>query len=119
MKDMKKKEFKCISHVERMNNKDVQREYNIDGVTYAERTQDVVSYEVYNGVPIKVLKSVLVSPAKEVEGFKYTDFCMENLIATGAVANLKSVTLNGNLMTDADNIGFALDAIGSIDIPEE
>lgn len=115
---MKKKEFKCISHVERMNNKDVQREYDITGVTYAERTQDVIAYEVYNGVPVKVLKTVVVSPAKEVEGFKYTDFCMENLIATGAVGNLKSVSLDGNVMTEADNIGMTLDKIGNIEISE-
>lgn len=73
------------------------------------RLATVVAYDVCgeenelsdDGKIVKKAVKKMFDPVKEMNKFKVNDFCMENMIATGAVQNLKPVKLVG---ADVDDV---------------
>lgn len=49
--------------------------------------------------------------AEERKQFKPSDFYLENLIATGAVGGLKTVSLDGDVLSQVDNISSQIEKI--------
>lgn len=78
-----------------------------------------VSTEAVNGKLIKKETIILVNPADEMNKYNVTDFCLENLIECGAIANLKQVSLNGNVFTSIDNAVGVLSSLENIKITED
>ena len=109
-------DYKVISHVERMKNKALHKECPVTEVT--EVATMVQEQEVQNGRVVKVLKSKLVDPKAKFEKFKVSDFCIENLQASGAIANLKNCTLEGSIDASISNAANVLESLENIKISE-
>lgn len=103
------KKFKCVSHVERVLNRDLGKHARNHEVPVSEviQTKRIVDG---NRVVTKAEK-VIMDPRKNVEGFKVSDFSIEMLEATGTIANLKNVTLDGGSMDMADAFAINLDSV--------
>lgn len=98
------KSVKVMSHAEAMcvNNRPVFNrvplnapyEARIDGYSMDDR-----------GIARKVSKCVMVDPKEEMAKFRVSDFCLENVIAAGAVGDLRETTLSvgaleGSMLVD-------------------
>lgn len=103
------KTFKCCSHAERLNNpkfkvkcvSDLVESFNVN-VTENTLVNDRV-------VPVSKVKKI--NPIEVMNKFKVSDFSIENLQASGAIANLKEVQLNGYTMDSIDSTVSKLDAL--------
>lgn len=78
-----------------------------------------MSTEVVNGKLFKKETIVMINPSEEMKKYKVTDFCLENLIECGAVANLKTVSLTGDVFTSIDNALGVLSTLENIKITED
>lgn len=109
------KKFRCISHIERMMDKELRKSARKD-CTYGRhsRFEEVRVLDSDTGYIGKEVRLVDYDPADAVAGYKYTDFSIENLVATGAIDGLKMCKLNGDTFASVDNM---VSTLNSIDIP--
>lgn len=110
--------YKVISHVERMKNKKAFDKHVDTDITYGECSH-LVSEQVLDkdtGYIMKQMKLETYDPADNVKGFKYTDFSIENLVATGAISDLKVVSSPGSKIGSIDNM---VSVLSSMDIEEK
>lgn len=114
---MKKKEFKCLSHAERMMNKEVAKVTKSKICVDAEGVY-VQEQEVNGNRIVNVMKVKHVDPRENVKGFKVSDFSLDNLTACGAAANLKFCTAEGSVMQSIDSAVNGLSALENINISE-
>lgn len=103
------KKFKCVSHVERVLNRDLGKHADPQIVEVDEVYE--VKKLVKDGRVVTVTEKVLKDPRKNVEGFKVSDFSIDMLQMSGAIVNLKPVTLDGGSMNMADDFAANLDSI--------
>lgn len=107
-----KKEYKVISHCERINNSEL---HNFDSFQKCEPSYVLIdSKKLVDGRLVGVSEKVLKDPREFVKKYKVTDFCIDNLQAVNAVGNLKIVTLDGGVMNSIDNAVSVLDSLDSI-----
>lgn len=71
----------------------------------------------------KVCNCFVFTPDPKVvesrKSMKVSDFALENIVAAGAVHMLKPTQLDGNLDTTIENVGKLVEALDSIEVPEE
>ena len=107
------KKFTCVSHIERMLDIEKGKHARCHKVP-----QDTVykSKKVINndGRVVTEIEKVVCDPRENFEGYKVSDFSIEMLQATGAIVNVKPVTLDGGSMAMTDSIVATLDSIDSI-----
>lgn len=108
IKDLKNRKD-SLSYFERMKNADYHYLYN--EVVTKPYTAYCTNNVMRNGRIVSERSIKVVNPEDNVRGFKVTDFCIENLQASGAIANLKSCSLNGSQLVNADNITVVLDSL--------
>lgn len=110
-------EYKVISHAERMNNKSLKKECPVSKAVPTKKLVEEKKVDE-SGRVVKVLKGKLVDPTEKFAGFKVTDFCIENLEATGAIANLKNCVLNGSIEESITKATNVLESLENINISE-
>ena len=109
------KNFKCVSHIERL--------LNIENGKHARcskpSTDTVykVNKIVKNGRVVSDLEKVVLDPRDKFEGYKVSDFSIEMLQTTGAIANIHPVTLDGGSMSMTDSLVSTLDSL-DVDVKE-
>ena len=103
------KKFKCVSHVERVLNRDYGKHVDPQIVNVEEVYE--MKKIVKDGRVSTVTEKVLKDPRKNVEGFKVSDFSIDMLQLTGAIVNLKPVTLDGGNMNMVDSFVSNLESI--------
>lgn len=104
--------FKCVSHIERMLNKELQKSKSSRKITpdYVDVYSPV--QEKINGRVMNVMKKKRVDPRDKVKGLTVDDFSIENLTAAGAVNNLKVCKIGNTSLNDVDN---AISVISTIE----
>lgn len=107
--------YKVISNVERMNNPKLHKGVK---ACLCRATQRQVVDEVVEKNGRMIRQSVIkeVDPRVNFEGYKVSDFTIENLQASGAIANLKVVTTAGSPMSSVDSASEVLGAIEEINL---
>lgn len=103
------KKFKCVSHVERLNDGTFRKGCKSDLVESS--TFSVTETVVVDGRVCNVTKQKTVDPREFVNKFKVSDFTIENLQASGAIASLKEVQLDGYTIDTVDGVSARLDAL--------
>lgn len=116
---MKKKDFKCVSHIERMADDSLQvkvpvMENKCDEYYVSEDEVDLRTNRI-----VKTLKLKKVISSENFKNYKVSDFCLENLQASGAIANLKNCKLEGSTIASIDSAVAGLEALDNINISEE
>lgn len=98
---------KIVSHFERMTTPLESRKRLSDNTYAIYDTEDTV----VNGKVLK--KSVVrnVVPTEQFRGFKASDFALENIIAAGALDQLKPVQLHDDSLDAVDMTNGTLDSI--------
>lgn len=109
-------EYKVISHVERMQNKSLKTECPAMEAKPVKKM--VEEKKVEAGRITKVLKSKLVDPKEKFEKYKVSDFCIENLEASGAIANLKNCMLEGSAVESITKATSVLESLENINISD-
>lgn len=104
------KKFKCVSHVERLNNPLKQhkgcKSDLVESISTTVTETVVVDDRVCNLTKVKT-----VDPREFMNKFKVTDFTIENLQASGAIVNLKEVQLDGYSVNYIDGVTAKLDEL--------
>lgn len=113
---MKKNEFKRLSYAERMSNPEASK-YSCKKHPI-EYMFAVEEQELFNGRIVKRRKFKKVDQNEYLSQFKVSDFCLENLQACGAIANLTSVRLDGGKINAIDSVVSGLDQLDSISVEE-
>lgn len=105
--------YKVISNVERMNNPKLHKGAKkcLCSITQRQVVDEVVEK---NGRMIRQSTIKEVDPRVNFEGYKVSDFTIENLQASGAIANLKVVTTAGSAMGSVDAASEVLSVIEEI-----
>ena len=111
------KEYKCISHIERMQNAELSKCSVVKQVVEP-RLVSVDEKKLVDGHVCAVSTRVTKDPRDYVKKFKVSDFSIENLTAAGAVNNLKVVNLSGDVITSIDNAVAGLDSLAAIELDE-
>ena len=62
-------------------------------------------------VAVKVSKSVVIDPKKEMRKYRVSDFCLQNIIAAGAVDNLKECNMQYGTLKCAEIADRVMDSI--------
>ena len=107
------KKFTCVSHIERMLDREKGKQARCHKVPL-----DTVykSKKVVKGDRVVTeVEKVVYDPRENFEGYKVSDFSIEMLQATGAIVNLKPVSLDGGSMSMTDSIVATLDSLDSIE----
>lgn len=106
--------YKSISHVERLHNRDL----TVKSRPIKSKLQQVFAIETKskNGKLFKEEKITTIDPKEELGKYKVTDFCLENLIELGAVANLKNVNFGSDKFSIIDSATSMLDKLDNIKI---
>lgn len=91
---------KVISHAERMSAPQVHYPKNLHGEYVVHAVEEVVENDRI--VKKSVRKSV--DPRDNFKGIKVSDFYMENVIAAGALGNLRNGQLDAGNLAAADNL---------------
>lgn len=99
--------FKCISHAERMNNCNLHYNYD-ECLTANAEIYKRTNVEKYGRV-VNELVSTTVDPRDNFQGFKVSDFSIENMQALGTDMNY--VQLEGSPMSSIDNAVAVLDGL--------
>lgn len=103
------KKFKCVSHVERLENECLHKNCKSDLVKPISTT--VTETAVVNDRVCNLTKIKVVDPREFMNQYKVTDFTIENLNASGAIANLKEVQLDGYSVNYIDGVTAKLDEL--------
>lgn len=112
------KTYKVVSHVERMKNAKLGR-HTTANLT-AEYVNELAEEQIVNdGRICTTIKAKKVDPREKMAKWKVTDFCIENLQASGALAGLSHTALNGNVIQEADNVTKAINTLENINISNE
>ena len=106
------KKFTCISHIERM--LDVEKGKHTRCHKVPEDTVYKSKKVIKDGRVVTEVEKVVCDPRDNFEGYKVSDFSIEMLQATGAIVNLKPVSLDGGSMAMTDAIVANLDSLDSI-----
>ena len=112
---MAKKEFKRLSFAERLANPDVIKRHKVERTDYKVAVEE---QEVVNGRIVRAIKYKNIDVNEYLSQFKVTDFCLENLQACGAIANLKPVSLDGGVINAIDSVVAGFEKLDSIEIDE-
>lgn len=107
------KKFTCVSHIERM--LDIEKGKHTRCHKVPQDTVYKTKKVVKDGRVVTEIDKVVYDPRENVEGYKVSDFSIEMLKATGAIVNVKPVTLDGGSMAMTDSIVATLDSIDSIE----
>ena len=113
---MEKKKCFIKGHLDQLYDRSV-RKVEIP-VLVEESVISVIEEEVIDGRVMKVMKNKKVNPNDNVKNFKVSDFCLENLQASGAIANLKNVKLDGSVIGSIDSAVAGLQSLENINISE-
>lgn len=62
-------------------------------------------------VAVKVTKTVVIDPKVEMSKYRVSDFCLQNIIAAGAVDNLKDCSLQFGSLRNAEIADRVMDSI--------
>lgn len=103
------KKFKCVSHIERMENDCLHKKCKSDLVESF--TTTVTETAVVNDRVCNLSKTKVLDPREFMNQYKVTDFTIENLQASGAIANLKEVQLDGYSVNYIDGVTAKLDEL--------
>lgn len=103
------KKFKCVSHIERLQNCNLHNKCKEDLVKPI--TTTVTETAVVNDRVCNLSKTKSVDPREFMNQYKVTDFTIENLQASGAISNLKEVQLDGYSVNYIDGVTSKLDAL--------
>lgn len=116
----KQKEYKCVSHAERMQANRKFADAAKERISLlADAVERVLSTEYerdeHTGRVITVNKVKSRKVSERNKGLKVNDFALESLIAVGATDGLKFSQLEGSIDMSLDNIDRLLDAIDAAD----
>lgn len=111
------KNFKCVSHIERMLDEEKCKHARCIDVPID--TVYKVNKVVKDGRVVSDLERTTVDPRDNFKGYKVSDFSIEMLQATGAIANVKPITLDGGSISNVDSLVSTLDTLDSINVEEK
>lgn len=111
------KKFECISHIERMLDREKGKHARCAKPSID--TVYKVNKVVKNGRVCSELERTELDPREKFEGYKVSDFSIEMLQTTGAIANIHPITLDGGSMSMTDSLVASLDSLDSINVEEK
>ena len=108
--------YKAVSFADRQHNPKHNVKVTID-MPVMTTTVNYTELDEQTGRVVTKSKSVLYDPAANLKKYKFSDFCTENLIASGAINNMRIVTLSADNFTKIDNIEQQLSKIETTSNP--
>lgn len=104
--------YKAISFVDRHHNPKHNVKVTID-MPVMTTTVNYTELDEQTGRVVTKSKSVVYDPVSILKKYKVSDFSTENLIASGAINNMRIATLSADNFTNIDNIEQHLSKIES------